>query len=134
LSTGENDGGTITGTCYPFSKKIFVTANGKILACERIGHQFALGMVTDKKVEIDIEAIADKYNNYYNKLRDKCRVCYNYNTCGQCIFHMDIDSDNPSCEAFIDQEGFKKYLSRNISHFEKEPNTYYRLMKEVIFE
>ena len=33
-----------TGTCLPFSKKMFVTVNSKILPCERIGHQFALGM------------------------------------------------------------------------------------------
>ena len=32
-----------TGTCLPFGKKMFVTVNGKILPCERIGHQFELG-------------------------------------------------------------------------------------------
>lgn len=31
-----------TGTCTPFSKKMFVTVNGKILQCERIHHNYAL--------------------------------------------------------------------------------------------
>lgn len=35
---------TPTGTCPPFSKKMFVTVNGKILQCERIDHKFAWGM------------------------------------------------------------------------------------------
>ena len=45
-----------TGTCLPFGKKIFVTVNGKILPCERIGHQFALGHVDDLGVHLDFEA------------------------------------------------------------------------------
>ena len=47
-----------TGTCMPFSKKMFVTVNGKILPCERIGQQFALGQVTDTEVILDFEEIA----------------------------------------------------------------------------
>lgn len=32
-----------TGTCIPLVKRMFVTVTGKILPCERIGQQFALG-------------------------------------------------------------------------------------------
>ena len=34
-----------TGTCIPFSRKLFVTVNGKILPCERIGHNNFLGSI-----------------------------------------------------------------------------------------
>ena len=47
-----------TATCIPFSKRIFVTVSGKIYPCERIGHQFVLGEITDKEVKIDCEYIA----------------------------------------------------------------------------
>lgn len=134
LSSEENIREVITGTCYPFSKKVFVTSNGKILACERIGHQFALGMVNDVKVELDINHISETYNKYFDKLREKCNTCYNYKTCGQCIFHMDINSDNPSCDSYLDNDGFKEYLSKNISYLEKKKDIYFKLLKEVVFE
>ncbi len=56
-----------TGTCLPFEKKMFVTVNGKILPCERISHDYALGKVTDTGVILDIEQIADTYNKWYKK-------------------------------------------------------------------
>lgn len=52
-----------TGTCLPFSKKMFVTVNSKILPCERIGHQFALGRIGETEIDLNPEWIADKYNN-----------------------------------------------------------------------
>jgi uncharacterized protein len=58
----------ITGTCMPFSKKMFVTVNGKILPCERIGHQFALGTVDKNGVRIDFEEIVQRYSRYFAKL------------------------------------------------------------------
>lgn len=134
LSSEESMREVITGTCYPFSKKVFVTATGKILACERIGHQFTLGKVSDERVELDINNVADKYNKYFDKLRDKCNVCYNYKTCGQCIFHMDMDAVNPVCESFLNHDNFKKYLSKNISSFERNRAIYFKLLKEVVFE
>lgn len=44
-----------TGTCLPFGKKLFVTVNGKILPCERIKQEYALGHVDEKGVSIDID-------------------------------------------------------------------------------
>jgi len=35
-----------TGTCIPFNRKMYVTVHGKILVCERIDHDFAVGHVT----------------------------------------------------------------------------------------
>lgn len=49
-----------TGTCLPFTKKMFVTVNGKILVCERIGHQFCLGQIHDDRVELNFSEIAEK--------------------------------------------------------------------------
>lgn len=51
-----------TGTCIPFSKKMFLTVNGKILPCERIGQESCLGFVNKENVEIDFKKICYKYN------------------------------------------------------------------------
>jgi len=42
----------LTGTCSPFYKKMFLTVNGKILPCERIGHNFVLGNVSNKEFSV----------------------------------------------------------------------------------
>jgi len=99
-----------TGTCPPFSKKVYVTVNGKLLPCERIGHQFALGEITDTEVKLDIEAIAQKYNRYYTKINKQCAVCYNKKTCIQCIYNLpDIDKPKVVCHGFMSKKDFEDY-------------------------
>jgi len=46
----------------PFSKKNFVTVNGKLLPCERIGHNYALGQLSKTGLNIDFEKIASINN------------------------------------------------------------------------
>jgi uncharacterized protein len=64
-----------TGTCIPFSKKIFVTVNGKILPCERIGHQFALGKMKTQSRKRYLDYYSSEVMNrnmieFYNNLID----------------------------------------------------------------
>ena len=55
-----------TGGCVPFSRKMFITVNGKILACERIGQQYGLGTAfPDDDIELSYQSIADLYKNYF---------------------------------------------------------------------
>lgn len=130
----ENAKRTPTGTCYPFGKKIFVTVNGKILPCERIGHQFALGEVTDTCINLDLQAIADKYNAYYAKLESQCGKCYNTKACIQCIFNLNDLERIPICHGFMDKERFEQYTKAQMDFLRKHPEDYYRIMEEVIIE
>jgi uncharacterized protein len=123
-----------TATCHPFQKKVFITATGKILPCERIGHQFALGAANNKKVHIDTENIAGLYNKFFEKMRKLCHKCYNSESCLQCIFNLDIESDNPKCKAFMSATDFSKFLASHISYLEKKPDIYSRIMKRVVME
>jgi uncharacterized protein len=121
-----------TGTCLPFTKKMYVTVNGKILPCERIGHQFALGEITNAEVKLDFEAIADKYNAYYEKLEKQCGRCKNTKACIQCMFNIaDIDG-NPVCHGFMNEESFRNYVNAQMHFLERNPESYQRLMNEVI--
>lgn len=121
-----------TATCLPFSKKVFVTVNGKILPCERIGQQFALGYIGDKKIEIDFDAIAAKYNHYYSKLFNRCAKCHQKSFCSKCMFNLsDIEKENTSCNAFMNKEDFINYKKFQYDFLRQNPEYYSRLIKEV---
>jgi uncharacterized protein len=121
-----------TGTCLPFTKKMYVTVNGKILPCERIGHQFALGEITDTEVKLDAEAIANKYNTYYSKMDRQCGKCKNTKACIQCMFNITDLEGKPVCHGFMNEEAFSGYVSSQMRFLERNPEAYKRLMEEVI--
>lgn len=125
-----------TGTCLPFSKKIFVTVNGKILPCERIGHQFALGHVDDLGVHLDFEAIADRYNGYYRKMTPQCSACHNRKACSQCVFNLgDIDAPKaPRCLGFMSKQDAEHYRGAQLRFFQENPEAYHKIMTEVIIK
>lgn len=123
-----------TGTCIPFGKKMFVTVNGKILPCERIGQQFALGAIIGNKVSLDLDAIAARYNSYFSKLERQCSHCYNVKSCIQCVFNLrDLDS-HPICYGFMDKSAFDVYEKNQLRFLQYNPEEYYRIMEEVIIE
>jgi uncharacterized protein len=120
-----------TATCYPFSKKIFITVNGKILPCERIGHQFALGKVTENGVEINCEEIARKYGAYYDSLQKQCDSCYQAGKCIQCMFIIKNLEQKPVCQGFCNRQKFEDYLQDKMNHLSHSPELYKRIMEEV---
>ena len=125
---------TPTGTCVPFGKRIFLTASGKILPCERIGHQHALGFVDKNEVHLDFNEIACKYNQYYDNLHSQCSNCYSLKHCLMCIFNLDNIELNPECKDYFNEIKLKKYLSENVSFLSKNSKLYKKIMTEVILE
>lgn len=122
-----------TGTCTPFGRKLFLTVNGKIFPCERIGQLFPLGHADEGKVDIDFERITTFYNSVYDKLQSQCERCFNKYTCLQCIFHLADMQGNPQCHGFMNDGMYNRYMEHNMTHLENHPETYPRIMKEVIF-
>lgn len=123
-----------TGTCIPFSRKLFVTVNGKILPCERISHLFALGNVTDNGVTLNIEEVAAQYNLYFAKLLALCKNCFNHNSCVQCIFNLEsIVNIFPECYGFMDHAKFINYVEWIMKFLEKYPHYYKKILEEVHF-
>lgn len=125
---------TPTGTCFPFGKKMFITVNGKILACERIGHQFTLGNVTAENVELDFEEIAVKYNNYYSKIVNQCNHCFNVESCMQCIFNLENLENKPVCKGFMNEQQFNHRICQEMHFMEEDPNMYDKIINELIIE
>ena len=130
----ENNQAYPTGICLPFSRKVFITVNGKILPCERIGHQFALGEITNDSVNLDFEETAQKYNTYFAKLNTQCSRCYNSKSCIQCIFNLqDIEKNKCSCNGFMNEEKFQSYKNTQLSFLARHPDAYSRIMDDVIY-
>ena len=126
-----------TGTCTPFSKKIFLTNQNRLLPCEKIKYSYSLGNVNEK-VDVDIPEVTQRYNFYYEHLKEKCQFCYAYRFCGVCIFQMNnidsVGSDKFVCEKFQDQKKFKNKLQHIFSFLEKYPNDFSEILENVIIE
>ena len=122
---------TPTGTCIPFSKKMYVTVNGKIMPCERIGHQFALGEITDTKVVLNMESIANKYNEWYAKFEHQCSGCKATQSCIQCIFNVSDLNNKPVCHGYMNEVAFRNYVNAQMQFLEKNPEAYNKIMEDV---
>lgn len=124
-------------TCVPFSKKIFLTADNKLLACERISYKYVLGEVKEN-VDLDFTDIAHTYNHYYRGLQNVCGQCYLYKFCGICLFFLnDVDkniSNSLGCEYSCDEKNFSNKLSELFSFIEKYPNDVYEILENLVIE
>ncbi len=118
-----------TGTCNPFDKKVFVTVNGKILACERIPHRYSLGHINGSGIHLDFQEIADKYNDFFRKVVKQCNSCSNGDTCSECIFVMDFEDDGFQCPRFKRPADEANEFKNSISLLEETPRFYSRIIK-----
>ena len=121
-----------TATCVPFSRRIFMTVNNKILPCERIGQQFYLGRVTNDGVCIDCEKIAEKYNKYYWSLKNQCDQCYKKEGCSKCMFHIPDLEENPKCTDFMNENEFLDELKDHLNKILEDSSIYRRMLTEVL--
>jgi uncharacterized protein len=124
-----------TGTCLPFSKKVFLTVSGNIMACERIGQKFVLGHADRDKVVLDPPKIARLYNTYLDKMRRLCHRCHNSDFCKQCMFYIDSLEENiPVCRGFQSKKEYSRYVSSFLGYIEENHDIYSKVFKEVIVE
>ncbi|MBS1446186.1 MAG: radical SAM peptide maturase [Odoribacter sp.] len=121
-----------SGSCIPFERKMYITVNGKILVCERIGHHYTVGRVDKQGVTLSFQEIADRYNQYYRRLSRLCEKCYMQTTCSQCMFYLNLEENPLICYHYSNEQKFAEYLSFNISYLEMNPWAYEKIMKEII--
>jgi uncharacterized protein len=128
-----------TSTCAPFSKKIFLTNENKLLPCEKINYKYSVGKVDeDGDIEINTSEITRQYNFYYKHLKKICQTCYAYRFCGACLFQINnIDNVNTEefvCEHFQDQRVFENKLNRIFSYLERYPQDFFHILENSITE
>ena len=125
---------TPTGTCMPFSKRMFITVNGKIMVCERIGQEYYAGDVTNNGVNINLKKVAEQYTGYYSKLMKQCQSCYMVATCKQCMFYIDNLKDNPLCSAYQSRERHRNNLKSIFLQMEAEKDSLNKILNDVIVD
>lgn len=93
-----------SATCLPFSYKIFVSTDGILYPCEKIGYKYAMGSISNiGKVSIDYISLKEKYDRLYSEVASECENCYNLFTCEVCLFSL-----NAKCKAVSKDEFIKK--------------------------
>lgn len=106
-----------TGTCIPFSKRLFVSNDGKILPCEKISRDIPLGVVYGNKVDLSLQLIADRFNSSMINASEICTKCYLQKNCNYCVFM----SNGKKCQHFMNEKSFSKMLSKVFSYVEEHP-------------
>lgn len=123
-----------TGTCTPFSRKIFITADGKILPCERIDYDFAVGYIHDDRVELDYKYVAEQHNYYLSKFENQCISCAVNKYCNQCIYQIDDIRDRSSvCLDFHKKEAAEKEREQIFDSLRQHPHYYEKILNETSF-
>lgn len=124
-----------TGTCIPFSRKIFITSKGKILPCERISDEFStMGHISESEVIIDYSRIVAFINSIYDKLWDNlCKQCYYSDKCIQCLFNLDLSKEKLFCYGYKHESKSEQIISNHLSALKRERKYYKKLLKEVFY-
>ncbi|MCD7968759.1 MAG: radical SAM peptide maturase [Alistipes sp.] len=124
-----------TVTCTPFTKKMFLSVNGKILPCEKIDHVFAMGNVDSAGVNLDSVKIAELFNGYLRKFIGQCSVCDAGFLCPVCIFHIDnVKDDNVNCPSFITTQSKTEAVKEIMENLKRRPHFYKRILVETTFK
>lgn len=120
-----------TGTCVPFSKRMFVSYDGKIHPCEKVNRDHPLGYTDSKgKVHIDCKYIADKFLERIKQNKLLCSRCYLQTCCTKCSFCY----SNGKCDEFTSRNKFAKLLTETVSYIELHPNIIETLENNIIIK
>lgn len=108
-----------TGTCIPFSKRLFVSYNGKIHPCEKVNRDAPLGYIDNSGcVHIDCNEVANGFMKRIAEVSSLCKKCYMQFCCTKCSFCY----SNGKCDEFTSKSKFAKLLSDAVSYIESHPD------------
>ena len=129
----ENDEITYipTGTCRPFERKLFLTVNGKILPCEKIGQNHVLGFLKNGVLNLDYDKVSSYYHDQYEKIIKICKTCFHRRSCGQCMFLLDEKDGKLICGGYMGKHVSEDYFASYLSYAEKHPSLYESVMSAI---
>ena len=121
-----------TGTCLPFFKKVFITADGQILPCEKISHKYIQGQVTNKGVEMDFDNIAHTHNKLISKYLNQCKYCARINKCMKCVYQGEsFQSKQNKCDEHMCPNEYKLYVEEKLAYLTEHPDLYNKIFSEI---
>lgn len=121
-----------TGTCIPFSRKVFMTVGGELLPCERISHDYILGRIISGKVELDFQHCADVYNRKVSAMVRLCEKCSNKRGCLQCVFCLSDEEQGRRCGGFMTESQFCKYELEMKQFISANPELFMSIINDSI--
>lgn len=120
-----------TGTCIPFSKRLFVSYNGKIHPCEKVNRDSPLGYIDNSGcVHIDCNEVANGFMKRIAEVSSICKKCYMQFCCTKCSFCY----SNGKCDEFTSKSKFAKLLSDAVSYIESHPDILEVLEENIIIK
>jgi len=124
-----------TGTCAPFAKKIFVTAKGEILQCEKVSHEYSLGNIVDGEVLLDFDKIAKFFNKVITPFANQCDKCALRNKCPYCFFQeYPIPSEmGKRCVHFTLASEQERIFKRCLDYLKDTPQLYEKILKQIAY-
>lgn len=135
LSDNTTGRRTLTGTCLPFSRKMFVKVDGKIMQCERIHHNFVAGMVRNGEVTLDLNEICDTFNGYLDNIRPHCARCAGSRICSKCFFNIkDIETTHAKCDEFLTPADRRDYENNLLRYLYEHPELYRKFVCETVLQ
>ncbi len=118
-----------TGTCIPFSKRLFVDYAGRIHPCEKVSRSNPLGFVDcHNKCILDLKKTAKVFNDSMDSVKEKCRVCYRQQFCTQCVMCF----DEYGCTRFLNKNQMSELLVKVVSYLENHPSIISFLEDKII--
>lgn len=120
-----NTDGTLTGTCLPGVRKLFVATNGDFHICEKIEHRRPIGNVCKG---FDFENINKLFDEYYSDVSKVCTKCWALRLCGFCVAHamkcgeFSIENKRKCCIG--NRKSLKRELRRYCDILEANPRAF----------
>ena len=120
-----------TGTCIPFSKRIFVTFDGSLFPCEKINRDIPWGYVDlSGRLIIKTSDIVERFNSMLDKYERICSTCYLQQCCIKCGYQ----STDSNCDNKKSKKQFGKILSQIYSYIEKHPYIVNLLEENIVLK
>lgn len=79
-----------SGFCVPLVKRIFITAVGKIVICERIDEDNPLFQLGDVTTGYAFDKISLLYKHVNSILAENCNKCWAFRFCNACFASLDL--------------------------------------------
>lgn len=129
----DNAKKVLTGTCMPFSRKIFTSTTGKILPCESVGQDFQLGYVDDNGVHLNFKDISEYYTHLFMKYYKLCMTCELKGECLECLISTNKRDKKVNCRYLANKQEFTDFGSFRINFLENNPE-YINKLKEIVLK
>lgn len=114
---------------------MYITVNGKILPCERVGHHYSFGQIHSDHVELNEEYIAKTHNQYVSKFLQQCINCANNHNCPQCVYQIDdILKENIRCLDYLSANKSDKINKNTMGFLQANPHYYKRILDGNMFK